>query len=105
MASITIDLSPEVEVFLRRAAADRNLDERDYVRRLIEEDVVPRTPSAAELLTLSPEEREPYLVAAAAALEEDYRSDLARPSDERELTALTALDGEPFHDDTEAQTG
>lgn len=105
MASITIDLSPDVEELLRRAAADRNLDERDYVRRLIEEEVLPRTPTAAELLVMSPEEREPYLVAASAALEEDYRNDLAKPSEDRELTALTALDGEPFHDDTETEAG
>ena len=28
-----------------------------------------------------------------------YAADLALPADERELTAFTALDGEPFYDE------
>ncbi len=58
-----------------------------------------RMPTARELLALHPEDRAPYVAAAAAAIEEDYRSDLARPAAERELTAFSALDEEPFHDD------
>ena len=101
--TLTIDLPTELETLVRRAAADLDLDESDYVRRLIEREVLPRIPTAKELLALSPEERGPYLATAAKALEEDYRSDLSRPAAERELTAFTALDGEPFHEDDEAQ--
>lgn len=53
---------------------------------------------AAYLLTLSRAERRRILAAAAEAAAPAYEADLARPVAERELTAFTALDGEPFLD-------
>lgn len=51
---------------------------------------------AAYLLTLPRTERRRILVAAAAAAAPLYEADLSLPAAERELTAFTALDGEPF---------
>ncbi len=54
--------------------------------------------TSRELLAMTPEERRPYLRAAAEAAAPLYAADLARPPLERELTALTALDLEPLHE-------
>ena len=51
---------------------------------------------AAYLLTLPRAERNRILVEAAAEAAPEYEADLALPVGERELTAFTALDGEPF---------
>lgn len=54
--------------------------------------------TARELLSMPREARSARLEAAAAALAAEYNADLAKPVPERELTAFTALDGEPFVD-------
>jgi hypothetical protein len=46
---------------------------------------------------MSPEERDLLLTAQADDAASLYAADLARPDEERELTAFTALDGEAFH--------
>ena len=51
---------------------------------------------AATLLTLPRAERSRILALAAEAAAPEYEADLALPVAERELTAFTALDGEPF---------
>src|ERR1051326_6995943 len=61
-------------------------------------------PTARELLAMPREVRAPYLQASAAAMEAEYRGDLAKPIAERELTAFTALDCEPFLDPDYAAT-
>lgn len=55
---------------------------------------------AAMLLMLPRAERNRILASAAEAAAPEYEADLARPVAERELTAFTALDGEPFLDDS-----
>jgi len=59
---------------------------------------------AAYLLTLPRAERHRILAAAAASAAPEYEADLALPVGERELTAFTALDGEPFLEDTTEET-
>ncbi len=61
--------------------------------------VIERT-DAAYLLTLPRAERNKILAKAAESAAPEYEADLARPVAERELTAFTALDGEPFLEDT-----
>ncbi len=56
----------------------------------------PETRDAAYLLTLPRAERNRILAEAAAEAAPEYEADLALPVGERELTAFTALDGEPF---------
>ena len=53
-------------------------------------------PSAKYLMTLTPEEREPFLAAAAADALPLYEADIARPEAERVLTA--DLETGDFHD-------
>jgi len=53
-------------------------------------------PSAKYLMTLTPEEREPFLIAAAADALPLYEADIARPEAERVLTA--DLETGDFHD-------
>jgi len=55
---------------------------------------------AAYLLTLPRAERNRILAKAAEAAAPEYEADLAHPVAERELTAFTALDGEPFLEET-----
>ncbi len=59
----------------------------------------PEAIDAAYLLTLPRAERNRLLAQAAEAAAPEYEADLALPPAERELTAFTALDGEPFLDD------
>jgi len=59
---------------------------------------------AAYLLTLPRAERNRILAEAAEAAAPEYEADLALPVSERELTAFTALDGEPFLEDTTEET-
>ena len=60
---------------------------------------------AAYLLTLPRAERRRILASAAEAAAPFYEADLALPAAERELTAFTALDGEPFIDGANAEAG
>jgi hypothetical protein len=55
---------------------------------------------ATTLLTLPRAERNQILALAAEAAAPEYEADLALPVAERELTAFTALDGEPFLEDS-----
>ena len=101
--SLVLELAPDVESRLNVKAAENGVAYVDYVTRLIEEEVKQeevKLPylSARELLKLSPEERGPYLRAAAADAAPLYHADLALPPAERELTAFTILDGEPIYE-------
>lgn len=61
---------------------------------------VPWRPSAHYLMTLSPEEREPFLEAAVADALPLYEADLARPESERTLTAdLETGEFYDYHDE------
>jgi hypothetical protein len=116
--TITLQLPPEVEERLAAQAAQLGLSLDAYALRLLAAHVsaaasisgdapipsspplsLPRAASARQLLSLSPEERDRVLAAQAADAESLYRDDLARPAEERDLTAFTVLDGEPFLDD------
>lgn len=59
----------------------------------------PERVDAAYLLTLPRAERKRFLEEAAAKAAPEYEADLALPVRERELTAFSALDGEPFFDE------
>jgi len=61
----------------------------------------PEQSNAAYLLTLPSAERNRIMEQAAEAAAPEYEADLALPVAERELTAFTALDGEPFLDEGE----
>jgi hypothetical protein len=60
-------------------------------------------PTAEELLKLPSEERNRILDRQWEFAARFYEEDMAKPVHERELTAFSALDGEPFHDDDEEE--
>lgn len=103
--TLTIDLTSEQAARLQTEAESKGMLLQDYaLRRLVGRGKQSRNQTgknqvtARELLAMSPEERRPYLMAAAEAAAPLYEADLALPPAERELTAFTALDGEPFHE-------
>ncbi len=101
---MNIELTPELESRLQTEAERHGADVSAYALHLLDSSL-PRYLSATELLRLSPEEREPYLRRAAEDAAPLYNADLALPPGERELTAFTALDGEPFcEDDVDADS-
>ena len=99
--TLTIELAPEMETRLRAEAVRRGQDAAEYVKTLVEERLCETPPLS--LMALPLEERRRRLAQGAEALAVDYREDLARPVEERELTAFTALDGEPFYDYEDAE--
>ncbi len=91
--SLTIELTPATERALREHAAQQGIAEAEWVRRVIERAFLQPTPTARELLSVPPEERGAVLVRAAEQAAPLYDADLALPPPDRELTALTVLDG------------
>ncbi len=96
--ALTIDLSPEVEQRVHELAAELGMEPAVYLTRHIEQEFSTQAVTVRTLLALPPDQRSRILAAAAEDAAELYEADLARPAMERELTALTALDGEEFHD-------
>jgi len=96
---LMLDLTPEQESRLYAEAKRLGMDIAHYVMCKLELEPLPKLLTAAELLALPRDERDRYLAAAAEDAVPFYESDLARPVGERDPTALTVLDGEPFHDD------
>ncbi len=95
--TLTIELSPEEETRLNAEAAQRGLELSEYVRRVVQE-AAPRRLTARELMRLPREERRKILEIAVESAAPLYAADLALPPIERELTAFTILDSEPFLD-------
>src|SRR5438105_142097 len=91
-----IELPPELEARLQQEADRRGIEPTEYAKRLLENSLPPRFLTARELLRLPREEQDRYLAAAAEDAAPLYAADLALPPAERELTAFTALDCEPF---------
>ncbi len=83
--TLTIELTPEAEERLSRAARQAGLTEEDFARSLI--DALPepteissgRTYTARELLKLPALERKRYLRSAAEQADREYETDLALP--------------------------
>jgi hypothetical protein len=111
--TLRLELPPELASWLKAEADRRGLPIAEYALNLLQANVpepaapipteqprpLPKAPTARELLALPPEERDRALAAQAEDAALLYEDDLSRPVAERELTALTALDGEPFCDD------
>src|SRR5437879_5322717 len=96
--SITLELPKEVEEVLQLEAARQGVDPQEIVSELILRELPSHVPTARELLAMPVEEPLPYLMAAARAAAPLYEADLALPLSERELTAFTALDADPFYE-------
>ena len=98
--TLIIDFAPEVETRLRAEAERRGQDAVEYVKTIVEDRLrdAATTPPVS-LMALPLEERRRLISQGAEALEADYRDDLARPVEERELTAITALDNDPLFEE------
>ncbi len=105
-----LELPPDVEMQLREKAAQRGQAVADYLRQIVEEKPIsnpemagnvgrPREADPDYLLSLPLEERQRIMTAQFDAAAPFYAADLALPVAERELTAFTALDGDPILED------
>ena len=110
-----LELPPDIENGLRERAARNGQDVTDYLRQVLGEhgsngerheragnNARPREADPTYLLSLPKAERDRILEAQAAHAAPLYEADLALPVAERELTAFTALDGDPVLEDYHA---
>lgn len=104
-----LELPSDLETRLRERAAQRGQAVEDYLRLILDQPLDrsdsrdfagnadrPRESDPAYLLSLPKVERDRIMEAQAIHAAPLYEADLALPVAERELTAFTALDGEPF---------
>lgn len=102
-----LELPPDVEMQLREKAARNGQDVGDYLRQILGQRPYsnpemagnvgrPREADPAYLLSLPKDERDRIVEAQAVLAAPLYEADLALPVADRELTAFTALDGDPI---------
>ncbi len=102
-----LELPPDVETRLREKAARHGQKVEDYLRQILGDETYgnpemagnalrPRESDPAYLLSLPKAERDRIMEAQCAEAALLYETDLALPVAERELTAFTALDGDPI---------
>ena len=96
---MNLELTPDVEARLQQEATRQGVNANEIALQLLDHSLPPRRLSARDLLRMPLAEREKHLAKAAEDAASLYNEDLARPVAERELTAFTALDGEPFLED------
>ncbi len=97
--TLTLRLRPEIEAEIEAQARAKGMPVEAYSQEIIERVVKPREYDLDALFAKPREEQDRLLTAAAEDAGELYRAELARPVNERELTAFTALDGENFLDE------
>ncbi len=103
-----LELPADIEDGLRERAARHGQDVTDYLRQILGEPGGngerhepagdtgrPRESDPAYLLSLPLEERRRIMAAQFDEAAPLYAADLALPMEQRELTAFTALDGDP----------
>ncbi len=100
MATIEIRLNLDAEdgARLMARAHQQGMTLDAYLQAVLEG--LARPLDACTLRSLPREERNRILAAQAEAAAALYAADLAKPVEERELTAFTALDGEPVYEHT-----
>lgn len=98
-----LELPPNIENGLREKAARNGQNVTDYLRQIagLPGELAgnadrPRESDPAYLLSLPRADRDHIMEAQAALAAPLYEADLALPVAERELTAFTALDGDPI---------
>ena len=96
--TIIIELNEEEAAKLNRLAKERGTNAEDAVRSWLATVPPIHLLTARELLRLPKDERERYLRAAAEDAAPLYATDLALPSHERELTAISSVAGLDYND-------
>ena len=107
-----LELPPDIENGLREKAARNGQNVTDYLRQILGEQKSererhelagnadrPRESDPTYLLSLPLEERRRIIAAQFEEAAPLYAADLALPVEQRELTAFTALDGDPILED------
>ncbi len=100
---MSLTLTREQETKLQRKAARIGKPAEIVLDELLDEPELPVF-TARQLLALPKAERTRILQSQAEQARAEYEADLTLPIAGRELTAFTALDGEPFYDDTAVGT-
>ena len=100
--SLVLELPAEVEARIRADASRTGKSANAYAVELVERamqlDGKSSIMDPREIMRLSIEDRRRILAMGAEAVADLYNEDLARPVADRELTAFTALDGDPLHE-------
>ncbi len=94
--TLTIELTPELEARLAAQARAAGKPLPEYVQNALEEVAAPKEVDMKTFLGLPREEQDRLIASSVESAAPLYEADLALSPHERELTALTALDGEPF---------
>jgi hypothetical protein len=95
--AITLNLPPYFEQTLREEAARLGQDPDQFILAAVEKQLrAIREADPVYLMTLPEEERGRILAAQAEKAAPLYEADLALPVEQRELTAFTALNGDPI---------
>ena len=94
---MSVILTREQEAKLQRKAERLGKPAEVVLNELLEEQDSPAL-TARQLLALPQADRTRILRAQVERAAAEYETDLALPVSERELTAFTALEGEPFYD-------
>ncbi len=96
--SLIVDLSPEIEASLTERAQAEGKPLLEYVQNALEALVTPKEFDLKAFRALPREEQRRQLRAQAEDAAPMYEADLALPVHERELTAFSALDDDPFYE-------
>ena len=96
--TLELILNPEEQAQLEIQAQQEGLALEDYLKSVIAR--LARPMNVRMQRSLPREECNRLLAIQAASAAPLYEADLARPVEERELTAMTALDGEEVYDYT-----
>lgn len=96
--TVTLDYAPDMEKRLRDKAAHEGRDADSFVRQIVEKTLADES-DPAYLFNLPLDERRRIMQKQFEKAAPLYNPDLALPVAQRELTAFTALDGEPFLED------
>jgi hypothetical protein len=93
--TLEVNLKPDDQARLTRCAKQSGMTLETYVQTIVEK---LGSSDVALLRSLSRADRNRVLSAQAIEAAALYEADLALPVKDRELTAFSALDGDPVHD-------
>jgi hypothetical protein len=97
--TLTLELAPDVESGLAETARRQGKTPEQLVAETLRANFAPQAtdyPTAHQLLLMPDAERDRYLSEAAAHAAPLYEADLALPPEQRELTAISAIEDDIY---------
>jgi len=97
--TLTLELAPEVEIGLNETARRQGKTPEQLAGETLRASFAGQSlkyPTARQLLAMPAAERSRYLAEAAAHAAPLYAADLALPPEQRELTAISAIDDDLY---------